>query len=610
MSPICKNQTLLASTFMIAALALGCGSLAAQVAPSTPPQLLAQAEPQKPGEERRKEQQPGQPGAKPQTQQQQPSQGPQRRPGAQGQPQGTSQQQERQERQERRQPPGAPQPGQPRTTQQPTPPPQREQTQQERRQPPGTEQPGPAQPRTTQQPGQPRGTPPDQREQTQQERRQVPGTQQPGPTPPPRTTQPGPGQAPGLQPGPAQPRTTQQPGQPPGTPAQRSQQPGQAPGAQPGPAQPRTTQPGPTPGAPAQPQTTQQPPGQPPGAPRRDQRPPAPGTPAPGTPAPSQNVQPVQPLPGAPGRPGGAAVDTRQQQQQFETLRQQRQERVENNGKRTVIEEPDHRMIIRESGRVFVRHDEVERFRLIGGDVRVERRPGEIITVMRRPGDVEIVTYVDDNGRLLRRVRRTRDGREFVLIDNRFRGPERAEIFISLPPPRIVIPREEYIVEMEYAPRERIFAALEAPPIERIERPYTLDEVRFSPALRDRMRRVDLDTITFEFGSWQVLPDQVPLLANVAEGINAVVQRNPNEVFLVEGHTDAVGNDVDNLSLSDRRAESVAVILSQNFQVPPENLTTQGYGAQQLKVQTPGPSRENRRVTIRRITPLLTGSSQ
>jgi outer membrane protein OmpA-like peptidoglycan-associated protein len=275
-----------------------------------------------------------------------------------------------------------------------------------------------------------------------------------------------------------------------------------------------------------------------------------------------------------------------------------------------VIEEPDHRMIIRESGRAFVRHDEVERFRLTGQDVRVERRQGETVTVVRRPGDVEIVTYLDDNGRLLRRVRRTRDGGEFVLIDNRMRGPERAAIFISLPAPRIVIPRDEYIVEMEYAPRERIFATFEAPPIERIERPYTLDEIRFSPTLRDRMRRVDLNTITFEFGSWQVLPDQIPMLANIAEAINAVVQRNPNEVFLVEGHTDAVGNDVDNLSLSDRRAESVAVILTQNFQVPPENLTTQGYGAQQLKVQTPGPSRENRRVTIRRITPLLTGSAQ
>ncbi len=572
MNLVSKKRTLLPSTIVVAALALGCGSLAAQVAPSmASSQLLAQAEPQKPGEERRKEQQPAPPkGAQPQVQPQrpgsqstQPPQGPRRDqrqdtqqdrrpPGAQGQPQGTQQQ----ERQERRPPPGGPQPGQPRTTQQPTPPSgaQREPIQQERRQPPGAQPGGPTQPRTTQQPG----------------------------------------QAPGVQPGPGQPRTTQQPGQ--------------APGAQPGPGQPRTTQqPGQPPGAPARPQTTQQPGGQPPGAPQRGQRQDTQRPPAPGVPIGPQNARPGQPQPGAPGAP--AAGDQRGPQQ-FETMRQQRQERTENNGQRTVIEEPDHRMIIRENGRAFVRHDEVERFRLTGQDVRVERRGGEIVTLVRRPGDVEIVTYVDESGRLLRRVRRTRDGREFVLIDNRMRGPAGVEIFVSLPPPRIVIPRDEYIVEMEYAPRERIFAALEAPPIEPIERAYTLDEVRFSPALRDRMRRVDLNTITFEFGSWQVAPDQIPLLANIAEAINQVVGRNPNEVFLIEGHTDAVGNDVDNLSLSDRRAESVAVILTQNFQVPPENLTTQGYGAQQLKVQTPGPSRENRRVTIRRITPLLTGSSQ
>src|SRR6266581_2617327 len=425
MNLVSKKRTLLPSTIVVAALALGCGSLAAQVAPSIPSsQLLAQAEPQKPGEERRKEQQPA--------------------------------------------PPKGPQP------------------------------------------------------QVQPQR-------------------PGPQSA------------------------------------------------------------------QPPQGPRRDQRQDTQRPPAPGVPIGPQNARPGQPQPGAPGAP---AVGDQRGPQQFETMRQQRQERTENNGQRTVIEEPDHRMIIRENGRAFVRHDEVERFRLTGQDVRVERRPGEIVTLVRRPGDVEIVTYVDESGRLLRRVRRTRDGREFVLIDNRMRGPAGVEIFVSLPPPRIVIPRDEYIVDMEYAPRERIFAALEAPPIEPIERAYTLDEVRFSPALRDRMRRVDLNTITFEFGSWQVAPDQIPLLANIAEAINQVVGRNPNEVFLIEGHTDAVGNDVDNLSLSDRRAESVAVILTQNFQVPPENLTTQGYGAQQLKVQTPGPSRENRRVTIRRITPLLTGSSQ
>jgi hypothetical protein len=55
---------------------------------------------------------------------------------------------------------------------------------------------------------------------------------------------------------------------------------------------------------------------------------------------------------------------------------------------------------------------------------------------------------------------------------------------------------------------------------------------------------------------------------------NRAIAANPSEVFLIEGHTDAVGSDVDNLSLSDRRAEAVALVLSQQFGVPPENLTT------------------------------------
>ena len=589
MKLLCVHRISCASLIVMGTLALGSTSFApraaAQSASPTP-----QGEPQRPGEERRREQRGAQPQSQPQRPGNQSSQ-PQaprheqrqqteqeRRPGSQGQ-QGTAQPSER------RQPPGTPQQGQPRTTQQPPQLPRREQTQEERRLPPGAQPGRPGQPRTTQQPGQPQGTP-GRREETQ-EHRPVPGPgmQQPGAAP--RTTQPG--QAPGT-PGATQPRTTQQPGQAPGTP---------------GATQPRTTQqPAQPPGAPSQ--ATQQPTTQMPGTDRQDlHRPPTSGAPAP-----SANTQPVQPQQGRPAQPaapGVATADPRQQQQQFESMRQHRQERVENNGQRTVIVEPDRRTIVRENGRVFIRHDEVERFRLISRDVRVERRGTETVTLVRRPGNVEIVTYLDDDGRLLRRVRRSPDGREFVLIDNRVRGPE---IFISLPPPRIMIPRDQYVVEIAHAPRERIFLALAAPPVERIERPYTLDEIRFSPALRDRMPRVDLDTINFEFGSWQVAPDQVALLADIAEGINEAVRRNPNEVFLIEGHTDAVGNDVDNLSLSDRRAESVAVILTENFQVPPENLTTQGYGAQQLKVETSGPSRENRRVTVRRITPLLTGSSQ
>jgi outer membrane protein OmpA-like peptidoglycan-associated protein len=74
---------------------------------------------------------------------------------------------------------------------------------------------------------------------------------------------------------------------------------------------------------------------------------------------------------------------------------------------------------------------------------------------------------------------------------------------------------------------------------------------------------------------------------------------------MIEGYTDAVGSDIDNLSPSDHRAQTVAEILSDDFNVPPENLVTQGYGKEYLKIPTDGPERANRRVAIRRITPLL-----
>ena len=141
--------------------------------------------------------------------------------------------------------------------------------------------------------------------------------------------------------------------------------------------------------------------------------------------------------------------------------------------------------------------------------------------------------------------------------------------------------------------------------MEESDRRYTLDQVRATPQLRDRMRRIDLDDVNFETGSWDVDPSEYRKLEHIARAMKRVVNRNPTEVFLIEGYTDAVGSDVDNLTLSDRRAESVSVILSEQFEVPFENLTTQGYGEEYLKVETDGPERANRRVAVRRITPLL-----
>ena len=93
------------------------------------------------------------------------------------------------------------------------------------------------------------------------------------------------------------------------------------------------------------------------------------------------------------------------------------------------------------------------------------------------------------------------------------------------------------------------------------------------------MPSIDLNSINFETGSWEIPPDQAAKLQAIADGLNRAIARNPREVFLIEGHTDAVGNDVDNLSLSDRRAQSAAELLTQQFGVPAENLTSQGYGS-------------------------------
>jgi outer membrane protein OmpA-like peptidoglycan-associated protein len=322
-------------------------------------------------------------------------------------------------------------------------------------------------------------------------------------------------------------------------------------------------------------------------------------------------LQPLTPPPGSPAAQVQRAFVPPPAQDNARRLDDVRGARREvREGDRVLIEEPG-RVIVEEGGRAIIRHNDADRFRWQAQDVRTERRGGDTVTVFQRPDGSRIYSENDESGRLLRRYRRLPDGREIIIIDNRYSGPPMPfGYFVDLPPPVIRIPREHYIVDAEYAQPDDIYDALWAAPVDYIQRPYTLDEVRYSLPLRERMPSVDLNTVTFETGSWEVSPDQIDRLAVIADGMNRAIAANPSEVFLIEGHTDAVGSQIDNLSLSDRRAESVALVLSQQFGVPAENLTTQGYGNQYLKVPTQGPERANRRVTVRRITPLLTGQNQ
>jgi outer membrane protein OmpA-like peptidoglycan-associated protein len=302
----------------------------------------------------------------------------------------------------------------------------------------------------------------------------------------------------------------------------------------------------------------------------------------------------------------------------IDDIRSQRT-RVEQRGNSLVLREPGNRTIVKQDNRVIIRADESQRFSRFASSSRPFRKPdGTTETVFVRPDGSRLVTITDSHGRIIRRVRRMPGGREIVFVDDRpfYRRSGGAlavglgvglgvGALIALSRPAIAIPRERYIVDYDRASDDDLYEAFTAAPVARLERRYSLDEIRFNPPLREHMRRVDLDSITFDTGSATVSQDQYFKLERLARIINRVIERDPAEVFLIEGHTDAVGDPEDNLSLSDRRAEAIADILSSEFGIPPENLVTQGYGEQELKIETQGPERQNRRVTMRRIGPLL-----
>ena len=234
-------------------------------------------------------------------------------------------------------------------------------------------------------------------------------------------------------------------------------------------------------------------------------------------------------------------------------------------------------------------------------------RTRETIT---RPDGSQIVTVRNRNGDILRRSSIDPSGREYVLaaFDDRYdndlvvwRDPGR-----DLPPLQLNIPVRDYVLDAAYADDQEVETFFRQPPVEQVARLYSIDEVKRSARVRDSVRKLEIGGLTFDTGAATISRDQVGALSTVANGMLALLAQNPGETFLIEGHTDAVGSDISNLQLSDLRAATVARLLTDFYNVPAQNLATQGYGERYLKIRTDGDERENRRVTIRRITPLIT----
>jgi outer membrane protein OmpA-like peptidoglycan-associated protein len=108
--------------------------------------------------------------------------------------------------------------------------------------------------------------------------------------------------------------------------------------------------------------------------------------------------------------------------------------------------------------------------------------------------------------------------------------------------------------------------------------------------------KIGLDTIQFEFGSDRFKPEAIETLRNLGKALNEELK--DQKLFLIEGHTDAVGSRAYNAALSDRRAQAVKAYLVQEMGVSSDRLKTVGKGSSEPVVPKNPYAAQNRRVVV------------
>ena len=114
-------------------------------------------------------------------------------------------------------------------------------------------------------------------------------------------------------------------------------------------------------------------------------------------------------------------------------------------------------------------------------------------------------------------------------------------------------------------------------------------------------RRASLDLeIPFDYNSATISPQAVPVLRALGRVLSQ--SEFAGATFVVAGHSDASGRDEYNLSLSDRRADSVKRLLIEEFKLPASKLIAAGFGKHRLKNKANPLAQENRRVEIVKLS--------
>lgn len=266
----------------------------------------------------------------------------------------------------------------------------------------------------------------------------------------------------------------------------------------------------------------------------------------------------------------------------------------------------DDEVVASAEDRVVVR-DDTGSYRVLKNDDALLRQPGSQVQTQTFSDGSSLSTYLREDGQQVRTIRAANgqvlrrsviraDGSEVVLFDDTAQSEPvdvaRLQRETRAPGP-VRLGSDEDL--------RSALMALDNPAARR----FSLQQVRQIRAVRELVPLIELDEINFETGSAIIRPEEARDLRDIGQAIAEAIRENPGEVFLIEGHTDAVGSASMNLTLSDRRAESAALALTEFFDIPPENLVVQGYGEANLKIVTQEAQRENRRVAVRRITPLL-----
>ena len=267
------------------------------------------------------------------------------------------------------------------------------------------------------------------------------------------------------------------------------------------------------------------------------------------------------------------------------------------NGDRIVSRTGDRVVVLTPQGELRVLKDDDALVRRPGDRVQTQTfNDGSTRTIIRKQDGTQVITIRGRDGAVLRRTNVDRSGREFVLFDDTLQ--EQQVVVSQLPPvqtPSLLASEQN----------DNTLRQLLATRLAQGQQKYSLRQVREIPQVRALVPELELDAVRFQTGSAAIRPEQARALTRIGTMLRDLIARDPSTVILVEGHTDAVGDATYNLALSDRRAETLALALTEYFQVPPGNLVTQGYGESALKVPSLTSEAANRRAVVRNITGIL-----